>query len=873
MRCNRNSILLGMFALCGLHTAFAQDFYDTTILRTVNIQFHDSNWLTLLRQNYQSQTDILADLTVDGVTYPDVGVRIRGNTSYTALPAGSLKFSLNISVDSVHADQDIMGYDSLNFNNGFHDPTFCREVVYNNFVAQFIPNPRANHIVLTLNGENWGVYVNVQQFDKRMLAPFFPDTNGLRIKCANNPNGPGLRYNGTNPSGYTGYEIKDDGGLADPWGALIAVCNSVTNEPLATWPNIDGLFAIDPSIWSVVLENMLTDDDSYVNKGADFVTYRNPNDGRMFLLQTDANETFTQATWTVTRNFTQTNKPVLNHVLAVAELRQRFMAHYRTARSNLNWAYFEPIFTTHRNLIDAAVQADTKRLYSYQLFQQNFTQTVTLPYSGPAGGTLIGLQQFVDQRANFLNTNAELIATGPSISNVHASSDSPDPADPVFISADVSATSGPITRVELFYRPNPTSRFLRVLMSNVGGNTYSAPLPITASAGQRVDYYVGAVSGNSYSSWSFSPARTEWNPLRLEYTFGSEGGMRITEWMYSGTSGEFIEFTNMSDEAIDMTGYSFDDDHATAGAFGLSALGIVQPGESVVITEAQAETFRAAWGLAPTVKIIGSLGATSGNNLARNDEINLYDGDDNLVDRLTYGDQTYPGTPRTQNASGQTCRESIGQNEVGDWELSAIGDEYGTFTTATGERGTPGVYTQPSCNPCTAPQISTQPVSRVVCATSPASYSVISSGSGPLGYQWQIEEAPSGSGNFVDLVDGPLSGVATISGAETASLSLTDLVPTASSTFRCIVANDCGTETSTAATLYVQRGPAGDLNCDGLVNNFDIDAFVLSLTDTEAYAAAYPSCDVYNGDANCDGAVNNFDIDPFVECLANGGCP
>jgi len=33
----------------------------------------------------------------------------------------------------------------------------------------------------------------------------------------------------------------------------------------------------------------------------------------------------------------------------------------------------------------------------------------------------------------------------------------------------------------------------------------------------------------------------------------------------------------------------------------------------------------------------------------------------------------------------------------------------------------------------------------------------------------------------------------------------------------------------------------GDLNCDGAVNNFDIDPFVLALTDATAYAAAWPT--------------------------------
>ncbi len=62
----------------------------------------------------------------------------------------------------------------------------------------------------------------------------------------------------------------------------------------------------------------------------------------------------------------------------------------------------------------------------------------------------------------------------------------------------------------------------------------------------------------------------------------------------------------------------------------------------------------------------------------------------------------------------------------------------------------------------------------------------------------------------------------------------------------------------------------GDLNCDGLVNVFDIDPFVLALTDPASYAEAFPWCDLMNGDINGDGLVNVFDIDPFVILLTGG---
>ena len=67
-----------------------------------------------------------------------------------------------------------------------------------------------------------------------------------------------------------------------------------------------------------------------------------------------------------------------------------------------------------------------------------------------------------------------------------------------------------------------------------------------------------------------------------------------------------------------------------------------------------------------------------------------------------------------------------------------------------------------------------------------------------------------------------------------------------------------------------QGAQLGDLNCDGVLDAFDIDLFVLALTDPEGYVAAYPDCDIMNGDCNGDGTIDAFDIDPFVALLTGG---
>jgi subtilisin family serine protease len=61
--------------------------------------------------------------------------------------------------------------------------------------------------------------------------------------------------------------------------------------------------------------------------------------------------------------------------------------------------------------------------------------------------------------------------------------------------------------------------------------------------------------------------------------------------------------------------------------------------------------------------------------------------------------------------------------------------------------------------------------------------------------------------------------------------------------------------------------PVGDLDCDGYVTFFDIDPFVLTLTDLSGYIASTPNCSSMRADINKDGSVDYFDIDPFIELL------
>jgi predicted extracellular nuclease len=180
--------------------------------------------------------------------------------------------------------------------------------------------------------------------------------------------------------------------------------------------------------------------------------------------------------------------------------------------------------------------------------------------------------------------------------------------------------------------------------------------------------------------------------LAASALFGSSASastVAITEWMYNGD--EFIEFTNLTNAAVDFTGWSYDDDSRVAGTVSLSAFGLVASGESVILAESDASAFRSNWGLSASTKIIG------GNtvNLGRNDEINIYNAFNTLVDRLTYGDGNFSGTIRTQNISGNPNSLSVLDQDTvtAGWSLSALNDSFGSYASVSGGFvGNPGKF-------------------------------------------------------------------------------------------------------------------------------------------------------------------------------------
>lgn len=271
-----------------------EPLYSTAILRTVFLNFADDDWEQELETFHGTDVEIPATLIVDGVEYPLVGVHFRGMSSYMMVPAGR-KRSLNVSLDLANGDQRLDGYKTLNLLNCHEDESMMGTVLYSHIARQYLPAPKANFLRVVINGENWGIYANAQQFDKKFLQENYPSAKGTRWKVTGSPmGGGGLEYLGDRQEDYERrYEMKTNDPKA--WGKLIEFCRVLNTTPLEQLEAaLDPLVDMDELLWFLAVDNALINCDGYWIRASDYNIFLDES-GKFHIIPHDMNEAFRPA--------------------------------------------------------------------------------------------------------------------------------------------------------------------------------------------------------------------------------------------------------------------------------------------------------------------------------------------------------------------------------------------------------------------------------------------------------------------------------------------------------------------------------------------------------------------------------------------------
>ena len=567
--------------LASFVAAQVPDLYHPDAYREIRLTFTQANWWQQLLTNYAPEINIAADMVVDNVTYRSVGVRFRGNTSYTQLPPGSEKKCFNIELDAFTPGQDLYGYTHLNLNNGFHDPTFLREFLGYWIVRQHGLAPKANFVKLYLNNVYWGVYINVQQPNKDMMKDWFRSNDGNRYRgfptSGSFANGRcALTWLGSTVSTYlAAYQAKQGDGTD-----LMQCCNVLNNTPPAQLQAaLPAIFSFDTFYRYAACMNVMTNTDSYIGTGKDHFLYRDEIHGAFHVFPFDLNETLAgSSSLSPTYNNTSAAAPAYSKTLTFPDWNRRYFSHYRSVfEDTVNWNTLGPIVARYHGMIAADVAADTKKIYTTQAFTDNLTLSVSTPT-----GTVPGLRTLIDARYNFLRAHAMFAGARPTLSSLAHAPAAPRATDPVTVTVQASANA---TAVTLFRRHS--GPFVATAMFDDGQNgdggpndgTWGVIVPPTGP-GTVVDYYVEAVNGTANTA-CYLPRNAEWQApsWRVAWPTGTSP-IRINEFVAVNVNGivdennqheDWLELYNSSNQPVNVGGMYLTDNLAQSTKWAIPA--------------------------------------------------------------------------------------------------------------------------------------------------------------------------------------------------------------------------------------------------------------------------------------------------------------
>ncbi len=564
--------------------------FDDSFVRTFQLTFQQPNWQELLVQAHGTDSNVVCRLEVDnGRVLEGVGARYKG---YSSFAPDRDKNSLNLTLDFQIPTQRLLGYETINLNNGWGDPTLLREAIYFGVFTRYAPGPRAAMARVFVNGRNRGVYSLAQQEDSDLIREWFPSAKGDRWRTPNKTQGASsFQWIGTNIVDYQRhYELKTTPDPTQAWQRLVRAIDVLNNTPAAQRAEVlDTHFAVDAWLWFLVLENLFVEDDSYWHKGADYSFYHEPESGRIHPIQHDGNEGFVSSFTELSpvQGENDPNRPILKQLLSVPEWRQRYLAHMRTVlEESFNPEVLTPWIDRLAALSEPAILADPIRPMSEAEYRDGLRE----------------MKQFVTHRYAFLKKHPELNAAAPSILSV-AVPPSPTPETGALITARVGSgmPGRKIDSVWLHYRAGVAGRFQRIQMPDdgksgdgaAGDGTHAATIP-AFPAGTRVAYYVEARAADAARTAKFHPPRTERGALAYLVTPAQGGAspVRINELVAdNGTvlrdpQGEFedyVELHNTSGALVSLAGCHLSDDPTQPRKWRFPDEAVIQPGGFLLV--------------------------------------------------------------------------------------------------------------------------------------------------------------------------------------------------------------------------------------------------------------------------------------------------
>lgn len=143
--------------------------FDKSRVHTLDIVIDD--WDSFI-STCESEEYSPCNVVIDGEAVRNVGIRGKGNTSLSSVKnMDSERYSFKIEFDQYDSTKSYHGLDKLCLNNIIQDNTYMKDYLAYTLMYDFgVDAPLCSYVYITVNGEDWGLYLAVEAIEVSFLT-------------------------------------------------------------------------------------------------------------------------------------------------------------------------------------------------------------------------------------------------------------------------------------------------------------------------------------------------------------------------------------------------------------------------------------------------------------------------------------------------------------------------------------------------------------------------------------------------------------------------------------------------------------------------------------------------------------------------------
>ena len=160
---------------------YASALFDDARVHSIDIVMED--WDGFLATCEDEEYSVCS-VVIDNEAYHNVGIRAKGNTSLSQVSAyGNDRYSFKIEFDCYDKGKNYHGLDKISLNNIIQDNTYMKDYLTYRMMGDFgVAAPLCSYAYITVNGEEWGLYLAVESVEESFLSRNYGNDYGKLYK-------------------------------------------------------------------------------------------------------------------------------------------------------------------------------------------------------------------------------------------------------------------------------------------------------------------------------------------------------------------------------------------------------------------------------------------------------------------------------------------------------------------------------------------------------------------------------------------------------------------------------------------------------------------------------------------------------------------